>query len=341
MQVTTVIPTYNRAHDVVIAVDSALAQHYPRDRHEIIVVDDGSNDDTAAVLEARFGDRIRVLRKVNGGVSAARNHGVAHARGDAIAFLDSDDSWAPDKLSAQVDVLNRRPEIAMVLTSLIEIDSQRRPLGPVSRRSTVPVDGFVLPYVLRNPVMGPSTAMVRTAVVREIGGFDPALRTAEDLDFHLKVALHHQIAVLDQPLVFYMRDNDHGLSTEARSYSDQVAVIERFVASHAGELAGSERSAALFRAYLRNAFGFTYRGELASALRYATRSLRHARRPTDAWQLGWCAMRMMLAIAASRGIKPGKLLRRSRSRVLVGTHARVPGAAASPAQVQACGLRNM
>jgi glycosyltransferase involved in cell wall biosynthesis len=314
MQVTTIIPTYNRARDVVIAVDSALAQRYPADRHEIIVVDDGSTDRTAAVLAARFGDRIRVLHKTNGGVSAARNHGIAHARGEAIAFLDSDDAWYPDKLSAQVDVLTRRPEIGMVLTSLLEVDNQRRPLGPVSRRSTVPVDGYVLPYVLRNPVMGPSTAMVRTQIARDIGGFDPGLRTAEDLDFHLKVAIRHQIAVLDRPLVLYMRDNEYGLSTEPRSYADQITVIERFVAAHADEIANSERSAALFRAYLRNAFGFTYRGELATALRYATRSLRHIRGPTDSWQLGWFAMRLMLAIAARSGLRPGKARRRARDR---------------------------
>src|SRR5690242_5703997 len=133
MFITTVIPTYNRSADVVLAVESALAQRYPSDQHEVIVVDDGSTDDTEAVLAARFGDRIRYMKKQNGGVSAARNFGIEHARGDAVAFLDSDDTWEPDKLAAQAAILAARPRVAMVLTSMIMVDGEGRPKGAYSR----------------------------------------------------------------------------------------------------------------------------------------------------------------------------------------------------------------
>jgi glycosyltransferase involved in cell wall biosynthesis len=304
MHVTTVIPTYNRARDVVHAVDSALAQRYPATLHDVVVVDDGSTDDTRAVLASRFGDRIRVLAKPNGGVASARNDGLAAARGEAVAFLDSDDAWAPDKLAAQVDVLAARPEIAMVLTSLIEVDEARRPLGAVSRRSTMPVDGHVLPFVLRNPACGPSTVMVRTAVAREVGGFDPGLRTAEDLDFHLKVARRHQIAVVDRPLVYYMRGG-HGLSASTRSYFDQLAVIERFLAAHHAEIGDPERRDALFCAYLRNAFGLSYCGELTDAIDAAVRGAGHARRFADVERLA----RLAIQLARAAGVRCVRRLR--------------------------------
>ena len=148
MLVSTIIPTYNRSQDVVVAVQSALDQTYPADLHEILVIDDGSTDDTAEVL-ARFGDRIRYVRKPNGGVSAARNHGIDLARGEAIAFLDSDDTWAPDKIARQVALLQARPEIDLVLTSIVVVNPDGSEKERYSRRTTLPTDGHVLRYVLQ------------------------------------------------------------------------------------------------------------------------------------------------------------------------------------------------
>src|SRR5262245_33996106 len=93
--VSAVIPTFNRRDDVLIAVGTVIAQTYPAESLEIIVVDDGGTDDTEAALKARYRERIRYLYKSNGGVSSARNHGMAAAAGDYIALLDSDDEWLP------------------------------------------------------------------------------------------------------------------------------------------------------------------------------------------------------------------------------------------------------
>jgi len=296
MLVTTVIPTYNRARDVVRAVESTAAQTYPADLHEIIVVDDGSSDGTAELLHERFGDRIRVLRKANGGVSAARNHGIEHARGDVIALLDSDDTWHPEKLALQIDVLRRRRDVGMVLTSALAVDVQGRPCGVMSRRATLPVDGHVLPYVLRNPIMIPSTAVVRTAVAREIGGFDVQLRTAEDLKFHLEVACRYPIAVLERPLVYYTMQN--GLSASVESYADQLRVIEAFVLAHADQIDKRHRNAALFRAHMRSALGLTYYGQLEAALHHASLGARFLRETREVRHAGRVAMRIVRAFAA-------------------------------------------
>jgi hypothetical protein len=127
LSVSTVIPTYNRAHFVRRAVDSALAQSRPED--EVIVVDDGSTDNTAAVL-APYGDRIKCVRTANGGGGAARNVGVRHATRDLVAFLDSDDEWMPGKLDLARRWLEARPDVLFVFSEFAITDHD----GSVIRR---------------------------------------------------------------------------------------------------------------------------------------------------------------------------------------------------------------
>ena len=111
--VSVVIPTYNRAALLTEAIDSALAQDYPAT--EILVIDDGSTDHTADIAAAYEG-RIRYFQQANGGAGAARNFGMQQARGEFIAFLDSDDLWRPNKLSLQVSIMNARPDVAMLFS---------------------------------------------------------------------------------------------------------------------------------------------------------------------------------------------------------------------------------
>lgn len=112
--VSVVMPAFNVAWCVRRAIDSVLTQTYLR--HEIIVIDDGSTDDTASVL-ASYGDRIRVISQTNRGMSAARNRGIDAARGTLVAFLDADDYWLSEKLARQVELLQRRPEVGFCSTA--------------------------------------------------------------------------------------------------------------------------------------------------------------------------------------------------------------------------------
>jgi len=185
----------------------------------------------------------------------------------------------------------------MVLTSTLEVDVRGRPSRISSRRTTLPVDGRVLPYVLRNPIMVPSTAMVRTAVAREVGGFDETLRTAEDYKFHLEVARRHAIAVIERPLVFFT-DHPSGLSAGVRSYHDQLKVVEQFVAAHARQIERRDRSAALFRAHMRSALGIAYHGQLAVVLLHLAVGARHLRDPRDVPHAGRVAFRVARVLAA-------------------------------------------
>ena len=125
--VSVIIPTYNRRTYVQEAIDSVLAQTYPD--YEIIVIDDGSTDGTDQVLHARYGDRIRYVWQENQGESAARNRGIALARGEYIALLDSDDLWLPDKLAKQIPFLDSHPGAVLALPQVWQINANGERLG--------------------------------------------------------------------------------------------------------------------------------------------------------------------------------------------------------------------
>jgi glycosyltransferase involved in cell wall biosynthesis len=198
--VSVIIPTYNYACFLREAIDSALVQTRPP--LEVIVVDDGSTDDTAAVL-ARYGDRIRVLRQQNQGVATARNTGIAAARGDYLAFLDSDDAWHPRKLELQMQRFEAEPELGLVHCGADIIDAEGRTLDTMLRG----MEGHVAEAMLRldREVIMPqgSSIVVPKRVAEEIGGFDVRLPPSEDWDFCYRVTKRYPIGYVREVLVRY------------------------------------------------------------------------------------------------------------------------------------------
>lgn len=282
--VSAVIPTFNRAADVRIAVGTAVTQTYPAGALEIIVVDDGGADDTEAVLAREFGARVRYLRKPNGGVASARNVGMAAATGELIALLDDDDEWKPTKVARQVALFAKRPELGMVITDVERMDERRVGFEIFRRRESLPTDGWILPQVLRNPALVPASAMFRREVFTATGGFDTRLRTAEDLDFHLRVALRYPIAVIAEPLTRAMRGHQ-GLSALSRTNRDYLDVIERFLRDHGHAVTAADRDAALFWAYARNSRGVVFEGSFRDAALLAARAAWRVRRLDEAREL--------------------------------------------------------
>lgn len=212
MTVSVVIPTYNRAHTVLDAVRSVLSQRFRN--LEVIVVDDGSTDDTAARLAAVTDPRLRVIMGRHAGVSAARNLGVSKASGPLISFLDSDDLWHPDKLAVEVAFLTRHPEVHAVFTDLEKrhgaqvFPSFMRETAVFSRRlehATYP-DGLVLEAremrlcLLEEVPIKPSALTMRRAAFDAIGGFDETWSSSEDWEFLLRLAREHRFGYLDRPL---------------------------------------------------------------------------------------------------------------------------------------------
>ena len=281
--ISVVIPTYNRRDLVQRAIDSVMAQ--TAGRHEIIVVDDGSTDGTADALLSAHGDRIRLLRQANAGVSAARNAGMRQATAPLIALLDSDDLWHPHKSCLQMEWLRANPEFGMVLCDVRRIEADGRLIDVFRRRDFIVEDGWILHWILRNPSLVPASVMFRREVLDEVGGFDESLRTAEDIDFHLRVASRWQVGVVEEILVDAMRGHD-GLSMEASTYDDYVRVIEKTIATpEAQRLPVIVRRQALAEIYARNARGMLLRRRWRDARDLAGKSWKNASNAHERLQL--------------------------------------------------------
>lgn len=201
--VSVIIPTYNRAQLVCRAIRSVLGQSYGD--FEILVVDDASTDDTEAKVKALGDTRIRYLRqRENQDVSAARNRGMRAARGQFIAFLDSDDEWLPEKLELQLRVMRKAPQtVGLVYTGEIarHDDGSERIRLPVHR-------GDVLEALLLLNITGAgsTSVLMRRDVVRVVGFFDETIPAMEDYDYWIRVARFYQFDFVNQPLVRYYED---------------------------------------------------------------------------------------------------------------------------------------
>jgi glycosyltransferase involved in cell wall biosynthesis len=208
--VSVVIPTYNRAHIVCQAVASALAQTMRP--LEVIVVDDGSTDDTRDRLGPYMAEIVYCYQE-NQGVSAARNHGIRAARGEYVAFLDSDDVWHPRKLEFQLQAFKERPELGLLGTAPMEWPA------PSFLEIAEPDQGRVHLFtwaqlVVRNR-LGTSSVMVRSAVLKAAGEFDPVMKGSEERDLWLRIAELSPVANLDLPLVGWgVFDGGLGLEAE-------------------------------------------------------------------------------------------------------------------------------
>lgn len=194
--VSVVIPTYNYAPFLPGAVEGVRAQEW--DDLEIIVVDDGSTDETPEVLDAlaREHRNFRWFRQENAGAAAARNRGIEEARGEFVAFLDADDLWLPGKLAAQFAALAERPAAAFSYTDV----TLRHPNGTDEDLACGVPEQPLLLQLLGGNLFATPTVLARRECFREVGLFDASLRTGEDWDMWLRLAAHFEHARVARPL---------------------------------------------------------------------------------------------------------------------------------------------
>ena len=219
--VSVVIPTFNRAHVLEKCIDSVLNQSYTN--FEIILVDDGSTDNTKNVI-ARYKDRITVIYQKNSGVSKARNVGVAKAKGKYIAFLDSDDTWHMDKLKIQLKRFENNNDIALMScnATLIDILGNKRQLYDNSLPEFSTFDFFDM---YRHPYLGIPNVVILKNVFVEMKGFNENLKTAEDIDLFLRIALKYKVGLVNNILTQIHVSND-SISAGMDSYIDNIFVLE-------------------------------------------------------------------------------------------------------------------
>ena len=224
--VSVVVPTYNYGRFLPEALESVLAQDYPR--MEIVVVDDGSTDETRAIV-APFVDRgVIYVWQENKGRGQARNAGIAASTGPLLAFLDADDVWLPGKLSLQVDHLERTPELAMVSGAYFDCDEENRP-----RRLVQPpdVEGYMLERLLvKNIVGNPTKVLIRRRCLDAVGGFSE-LPVSQDWDTYLRIASRFPIGFVRAPVA---KKRDHQRRT--LSARDRIEINQEIFEQHARQV---------------------------------------------------------------------------------------------------------
>ena len=206
--VSVIIPTYNRAWSLKEALESVLAQDYPH--IELIVVDDGSTDHTPELLQGYANEpKVNVVTRENGGVSRARNQGIEVARGEYLAFLDSDDSWLPQKISEQIAFFKESPDALICQTEEIWIRNGKR-VNPCKHHQKP--SGDIFGASLHLCLVSPSAVMLKKSLLDEVGLFDESLPACEDYDLWLRIACRYPIYTTPSALVVKHGGHDDQLS---------------------------------------------------------------------------------------------------------------------------------
>ena len=278
--VSVVIPVFNSAHYIAGALRSVFAQTF--DDFEVIIVDDGSEDREALLAAlAEFAGRIHYVRQDNGGPAKARNTGVAHATGELVAFLDADDEWLPEKLARQVQYFREHPKTGLLHSAVVGDTGDGAIPGPPRHAFC---ELFHTDFFIRTV-----TVMLPRRILHEAGGFDERREIhVEDWDLWLRIAVHHPIGYLGEPLACHRRG---GLMSSQidRTYAAQILVMEknRALCREACALhrAGPESCDRRRRQLLHRSWGddLLDRGDRVGARRQLARALKFE--PFDRWAL--------------------------------------------------------
>jgi glycosyltransferase involved in cell wall biosynthesis len=230
--VSVIVPARNAGPTIVDTLESVRRQTVTD--LEVIVVDDGSTDDTVASVARVTDPRITLVSFPWAGTSTARNRGMARARGAYLSFLDADDLWTPDKLELQLEALHRREDAGVAYSWTYEIDPAGRPLGP---HPPVRHEGDVYAAMLLGFFVGSgSNALLRRAVIETVGEFDPGLRGVEDWEYFVRAAARWPFVVVPRYQILY-RQSARSQSSRVEMMREQsLLVVERAFASAPADL---------------------------------------------------------------------------------------------------------
>ena len=312
--VSVIIPSYNRGHVIDKAVESVLLQDY--DAVEIIVIDDGSIDNTSKIIQEKFGTdpRVRYFAKKNGGVSSARNVGMRESRGQFVAFLDSDDTWLPGKLTAQIRVLNQLPNVGMVWTEMRAVNSERKVLHErylrkmyrafnyfpkieslFSNKLLIPeikgavYFGDIYSQMVLGNLVHTSTVLMRRERMLKTGEFREEYKTGEDYPFFLKACREGTVAYIDQVFIDYLIGEGDTLTSSAyqlQAAQNYLATLEESLLLDRNRIVQSQDQLDRCLAGALGWIGRAYlgKGEFKKAGTYLLKSLKVRPNQPEEWK---------------------------------------------------------
>jgi glycosyltransferase involved in cell wall biosynthesis len=277
--VSVVTATYNAARYLPLSVRSALAQTYQP--VEVHVVDDGSTDDTAAVLEEFSREpRVHVHRQSNQGQASAKNRGIRESRGELVAFLDADDMWYPDKLERQVPLLLADSHAGVIYSDFSCVDEAGRDIPPPPRE---PHRGRITPQLFIDNFINFNTTLVKRECFARAGIFDETLPMGIDWDLWLRISTEFEFLYLDEPTMAYRIWSGQMSKNSARRFDCTLRIMKGFMERYPGVLPASTVSEAWAHTYTSRARTLTLARRRAEALQYLMTALRA--RPT--YRLAW------------------------------------------------------
>ena len=221
--ISAIITAYNSEKYVCDAVKSVLKQTYPV--NEIIVIDDGSIDDTGQVLK-KFASQVRYIYKQNGGPGSARNEGINAAKGDLIAFLDADDLWKCEKIKKQINIFNSYSEIGMVTSIMEIINKDGIPSGRMKPQNE---PGESLEDILIRGAGLPSTFLIKKEIFKDVGLFSEDKKMYEDWDMILRIAERHKVININDSLAYYRDHPENDTKNDLKVYISQFSVAEKWL----------------------------------------------------------------------------------------------------------------
>ena len=229
--VSVIIPAYNAANHIARAIDSVLSQSHKPD--EIIIIDDGSTDDTQSIVQ-KYLPNVTYIYQANAGVSAARNTGIETANSEWIAFLDSDDEWSTDILKLQIELLKQHPHLVWTTANytVCLCDEQRkRPIiEPLQAANILNGKTFHEDFFSafkRKAAGWTGTMLIKKSVLIDNNSFNPTLKTAEDIDLWFRIAMDHpQIGYIPQSLATYHISTPHSITKSIRTIEAQSQVLK-------------------------------------------------------------------------------------------------------------------
>ncbi len=284
-QVAVVMPCYNAQATLPETLESIAAQTF--EDFCLVAVNDGSQDQTADILESfaqRFPERVVVIDQENQGQTVAKNVGLERSRSDFVAFIDSDDLWAPDKLEKQVRLMADNPQIGLCYTAARQIDPESTPVGLISV-SPSHRGRCLNELILRNNIVA-SSVMVRRDAVEQAGGFDTALRACENWDLWIRIARGYELEYLDEPLTSYRLHPNNMSKNFEKIFNARLQVIDKHLPECSDDdWTRDQRRMALYRTHLTFAKSYIESLRLVEARRELTEAMKIRRTEAECYLL--------------------------------------------------------